>query len=245
MQTSSLNHLQNIAMENIDSAEIAKFESLAARWWDPNSEFAPLHEINPLRVSYIANRHSLEGCRALDVGCGGGLLSEALSDQGAAVTGLDAGAGPIAVAKLHARANNHSIDYRHLTIEQFVDENPEPFDVICCLEMLEHVPDPALTIKSCVKLLKPGGDIFFSTINRNLKSFLFAIVGAEYVLSLLPRGTHDYKKLIRPSELDQWSRTSGLSIKDITGMHYNPLSKKYRLGPGVAVNYLAHYRKPE
>lgn len=232
-------------MENIDSAEIAKFESLAARWWDPNSEFAPLHEINPLRVSYIANRHSLQGCRALDVGCGGGLLSEALSDQGAAVTGLDAGAGPIAVAKLHARANNHSIDYRHLTIEQFVDENPEPFDVICCLEMLEHVPDPALTIKSCVKLLKPGGDIFFSTINRNLKSFLFAIVGAEYVLSLLPRGTHDYKKLIRPSELDQWSRTSGLSIKDITGMHYNPLSKKYRLGPGVAVNYLAHYRKPE
>ena len=188
MPTLHLEYLQCVAMENIDSAEIAKFESLAARWWDPNSEFAPLHEINPLRLGYIANRHRLHECRALDVGCGGGLLSEALSEQGANVTGLDAGAGPIAVAKLHARANDHNIDYRHLTIEQFVDENPAPFDVICCLEMLEHVPDPALTIKSCVKLLKPGGDIFFSTINRNLKSFLFAIVGAEYVLSLLPRG---------------------------------------------------------
>ena len=231
--------------DNVDRDEIAKFEKLASRWWDPNSEFKPLHDINPLRAGWIDQHADVKGKNVLDVGCGGGLLCEAMAHRGATVTGIDMGEAPLAVARLHQLESGVEVDYRQSTAEAMASEQQGTFEVVTCLEMLEHVPDPALTIKSCVKLLKPGGNIFFSTINRNLKSFLFAIVGAEYVLSLLPRGTHDYKKLIRPSELDQWSRTSGLSIKDITGMHYNPLSKKYRLGPGVAVNYLAHYRKPE
>lgn len=232
-------------MENIDPAELAKFESLASRWWDPHSEFAPLHQINPLRVNYIRERVNLEGLRVLDVGCGGGILTESLRRAGGAATGIDAGAAPIAVARLHARANGLEIDYRHCTVEALLDSDSSPFDVICCLEMLEHVPNPAQTIAACARLLKPGGDIFFSTINRNLKSFVFAIVGAEYVLSLLPRGTHDYKKLIRPSELDSWARQAQLRLEHITGMHYNPFNKRYRLGDGVAVNYLTHYQKPE
>ena len=232
-------------MENIDPAELAKFESLASRWWDPHSEFAPLHQINPLRVNYIRERVNLEGLRVLDVGCGGGILTESLRRAGGAVTGIDAGAAPIAVARLHARANDLEIGYRHITVESLLDSDASRFDVICCLEMLEHVPNPAQTIAACAELLKPGGDIFFSTINRNLKSFVFAIVGAEYVLSLLPRGTHDYKKLIRPSELDSWARQAQLRLEHITGMHYNPFSKRYRLGDGVAVNYLTHYQKPK
>ncbi|MEK9943027.1 MAG: bifunctional 2-polyprenyl-6-hydroxyphenol methylase/3-demethylubiquinol 3-O-methyltransferase UbiG [Gammaproteobacteria bacterium] len=233
------------AMDNIDPSELAKFEALASRWWDPQSEFAPLHQINPLRVDFIKNRAPLKGARVLDVGCGGGILSEALSRLGAHVTGMDAGAAPIGVARLHAKLNDLSIDYRHQTVEQLADEEPAAYDIICCLEMLEHVPDPSKTIGACSAVLKPGGNIFFSTINRNIKSFLFAIVGAEYVLSLLPKGTHDYRKLIRPSELDEWSRRENLQLKEITGMHYNPLLKRYRLGEGVAVNYLAHYRKPD
>ncbi len=228
-------------MENTDPVELAKFETLASRWWDPQSEFAPLHQINPLRVGFINARTNLAGARVLDVGCGGGILSESLSGLGAVVTGLDAGLAPISVARLHAKLNDHPIDYRHATVEQLVDQGEPPYDIICCLEMLEHVPNPATTIAACARLLKPGGDIFFSTINRNLKSFLFAIVGAEYVLSLLPKGTHDYRKLIKPSELDQWARRENLQLEEITGMHYNPISKRYRLGDGVAVNYLTHY----
>lgn len=231
-------------MENTDPVELAKFETLASRWWDPQSEFAPLHQINPLRVGFINARTNLAGARVLDVGCGGGILSESLSGLGAVVTGLDAGLAPISVARLHAKLNDHPIDYRHATVEQLVDQGEPPYDIICCLEMLEHVPNPATTIAACARLLKPGGDIFFSTINRNLKSFLFAIVGAEYVLSLLPKGTHDYRKLIKPSELDQWARRENLQLEEITGMHYNPISKRYRLGDGVAVNYLTHYSKP-
>ena len=231
-------------MENTDPVELAKFETLASRWWDPQSEFAPLHQINPLRVGFINERTNLAGARVLDVGCGGGILSESLSGLGAVVTGLDAGLAPISVARLHAKLNDHPIDYRHATVEQLVDQGEPPYDIICCLEMLEHVPNPATTIAACARLLKPEGDIFFSTINRNLKSFLFAIVGAEYVLSLLPKGTHDYRKLIKPSELDQWARRENLQLEEITGMHYNPISKRYRLGDGVAVNYLTHYSKP-
>ena len=231
-------------MENTDPVELAKFESLASRWWDPQSEFAPLHQINPLRVGFINARTNLAGARVLDVGCGGGILSESLSGLGAVVTGLDAGLAPISVARLHAKLNDHPIDYRHATVEQLVDQGEPPYDIICCLEMLEHVPNPATTIAACARLLKPGGDIFFSTINRNLKSFLFAIVGAEYVLSLLPKGTHDYRKLIKPSELDQWARRENLRLEEITGMHYNPVARRYRLGDGVAVNYLTHYSKP-
>ena len=228
-------------MQNTDPHELLKFETLASRWWDPASEFAPLHAINPLRVGYIDKRVSLDGARALDVGCGGGILSESLAIKGARVVGIDAGLAPISVARLHALSSDVSIDYRHTTVESLVDEQEEGFDLICCLEMLEHVPDPASTVAACAKLLRPGGSIFFSTINRNLKAFLFAIVGAEYVLSLLPRGTHDYKKFIRPAELDSWARRASLSMADITGMHYNPLSKRYTLGDGVAVNYISHY----
>ena len=231
-------------MQNIDPGEIAKFESLASRWWDPDSEFAPLHQINPLRLNYIAERVELGGTRTLDVGCGGGILSESLWSQGADVTGIDAGAAPIGVARLHARGNGAQIDYRHTTIEALQEQHEAPFDLICCLEMLEHVPEPARTVRACAQMLTPGGNIFFSTINRNPKSFLFAIVGAEYLLSLLPRGTHHYEKLIRPSELDLWAREASLDLDAITGMHYNPITNHYRLGPGVDVNYIAHYRKP-
>ncbi|MGE4659389.1 MAG: bifunctional 2-polyprenyl-6-hydroxyphenol methylase/3-demethylubiquinol 3-O-methyltransferase UbiG [Arenicellales bacterium] len=230
-------------MQNTDPQELLKFESLASRWWDPQSEFAPLHEINPLRLGYIAERVALDGVRALDVGCGGGILTESLAAQGACVVGIDAGVAPIHVARLHALANGISIDYRHTTVESLIDKNEARFDVICCLEMLEHVPDPSATVAACAKLLAPGGSIFFSTINRNLKAFLLAIVGAEYVLSLLPRGTHDYNKFIRPSELDFWARRASLTIQDITGLHYNPLSRRYALGEGVAVNYICHYRQ--
>tara|TARA_Y100000310_G_scaffold319433_1_gene374695 strand:+ start:204 stop:908 length:705 start_codon:yes stop_codon:yes gene_type:complete len=230
-------------MQNTDPQELYKFESLASRWWDPQSEFAPLHAINPLRLGYIDERVSLDGARMLDVGCGGEILAESLAAKGARVVGIDAGLAPINVARLHALASGISIDYRHTTVESLIDENEDRFDLICCLEMLEHVPDPSATVAACAKLLRPGGSIFFSTINRNLKAFLFAIVGAEYVLSLLPRGTHDYKKFIRPSELDSWARRASLAIEDITGMHYNPLAKRYTLGEGVAVNYISHYRQ--
>ncbi len=231
-------------MKNIDPNEIAKFEALASRWWDPASEFAPLHQINPLRLDYIAGRTALDGRRALDVGCGGGLLAEGLWSHGACVIGIDAGAAPIGVARLHARQSKAEIDYRVTTAEDLVQQKEAPFDLICCLEMLEHVPDPAQTVDACAQLLAPGGDIFFSTINRNAKAFLLAIVGAEYLLSLLPQGTHHYEKLIRPSELDQWARGASLHFEAITGMHYNPVSRKYRLGPGVDVNYMVHYSKP-
>lgn len=228
---------------NVDPGEIAKFESLATRWWDPTSEFKPLHDINPLRLSYIRKRVSLPGSRILDVGCGGGILAEALAGEGARVTGIDMGEAPLSVAKLHLLESGLEVDYQQTTAESLASEAPESFDAVTCLEMLEHVPDPASVVDACTRLVRPGGKVFFSTINRNPKSWLFAIVGAEYILRLLPRGTHDYRKFIRPSELENWARQSGLQIENIIGMTYNPLTVTYRLEDDVSVNYLACFHK--
>ena len=226
---------------NIDYDEIAKFEALASRWWDPQSEFKPLHEINPLRLEFIHQRVDLNNKKVIDVGCGGGILSEAMAVRGARVTGIDAGEAPLTVARLHQKESGVDVDYHQSTAEAYADQHAHEFDVVTCLEMLEHVPDPASVIKACSLLIKPGGAIFFSTINRNPKSWLFAVVGAEYILNLLPRGTHDYQKFIRPSELDRWAREADLAVKEMIGMHYNPITQQYKLAPGTAVNYLAHY----
>jgi len=223
---------------NVDDAEIRKFESLAERWWDPYSEFRPLHDINPLRLDYIDRRVGLRGKHVLDVGCGGGLLTEAMAQRGAEVTGIDMGEAPLAVARLHAERSGVPVTYRKITAEEMAQEHPGHYDVVTCLEMLEHVPEPAAVVKACSELVKPGGQVFFSTINRNPKSFLFAIIGAEYVLRLLPRGTHEYAKLIRPSELEAWIRAAGLHLEDLIGLHYNPVLRYYWLGPGVDVNYM-------
>ncbi len=224
---------------NMDPNEIAKFEALASRWWDPNSEFKPLHDINPLRLDYIEQHAGgLAGKRVLDVGCGGGILSEAMASRGAEVMGIDLGEAPLAVAELHLLESDQQVDYRRIAAEDLAAEMPERFDVVTCMEMLEHVPDPASIVRACAELVKPGGHVFFSTLNRNPKSFLFAIVGAEYVLNLLPKGTHEYAKFIRPSELDHWARQAGLDTTDVTGMSYNPLTRRYRLGRDVSVNYL-------
>jgi 2-polyprenyl-6-hydroxyphenyl methylase/3-demethylubiquinone-9 3-methyltransferase len=230
---------------NVDPAEIAKFEQLAARWWDPHSEFKPLHDINPLRLKWINDRAGLAGKKVLDVGCGGGILAEGMAALGAQVTGIDMGDAPLAVARLHLRESGQKVEYEKTSAEDCARERAGEFDVVTCLEMLEHVPDPASTVNACAQLVKPGGQVFFSTINRNPKSFLFAIVGAEYLLQLLPKGTHEYAKFIRPSELESWSRIAGLSIREYTGMHYNPLGKSYWLAPGVDVNYLAWSVKSE
>jgi len=224
---------------NADPAEIAKFEALAARWWDPHSEFKPLHDINPLRLHFINDRVGLKGKKVLDVGCGGGILAEAMAALGADVTGIDLGEAPLAVARLHLKESGQFVAYRRISAEDLAAESPGAFDVVTCLEMLEHVPDPASTVRACATLVRPQGQVFFSTINRNPKSWLFAIVGAEYILKLLPRGTHEYAKLIRPSELALWCREAGLDIRELAGMHYNPLTQHYRLGTGVDVNYLA------
>lgn len=225
-------------MSNIDHAEIAKFEALAHRWWDRESEFKPLHEINPLRVNWIDEHISLAGKKVLDVGCGGGILSESMARRGAQVTGIDMGEAPLSVARLHLLESGLEVGYRQITAESLADEAPEAFDVVTCLEMLEHVPDPASVIRACHRMVKPGGQVFFSTINRNPKAYAFAIVGAEYLLQLLPRGTHDYRKFIRPSELGAWSRDTGLIVKDIIGLTYNPLTKQYKLSENVDVNYM-------
>ena len=231
------------ANPNVDFQEIAKFEELASRWWDPDSEFKPLHDINPLRLDYIAERAGgLAGKRALDVGCGGGILAESMALRGARVTGIDMGEAPLAVARLHQLESGAELDYRRITAEELAENDPAGFDLVTCMEMLEHVPDPASTIGACARLLKPDGHLFFSTINRNPQAYLLAVIGAEYVLRLLPKGTHDYRKFIRPSELDGWARAAGLALRHLTGMHYNPLLRRYRLGPGVAVNYLVHCR---
>jgi 2-polyprenyl-6-hydroxyphenyl methylase / 3-demethylubiquinone-9 3-methyltransferase len=227
-------------MLNVDPTEVAKFEALASRWWDPHSEFKPLHDINPLRLDFINRRAGgLAGKTVLDVGCGGGILSESMAHLGARVTGIDMGEAPLAVAKLHLKESNLRVDYLRISAEELADQRPGAFDIVTCLEMLEHVPDPASAVRALAKLVRPGGQVFVSTINRNPKSFLFAIVGAEYVLKLLPRGTHEYMKFIKPSELECWLRAAGLSLKELTGMHYNPMTKHYSLGPGVDVNYLA------
>ena len=231
------------ANPNVDFQEIAKFEELASRWWDPDSEFKPLHDINPLRLDYIAERAGgLAGKRALDVGCGGGILAESMALRGARVTGIDMGEAPLAVARLHQLESGAELDYRRITAEELAENDPAGFDLVTCMEMLEHVPDPASTIGACARLLKPDGHLFFSTINRNPQAYLLAVIGAEYVLRLLPKGTHDYRKFIRPSELDGWARAADLTLRHLTGMHYNPLLRRYRLGPGVAVNYLVHCR---
>jgi len=229
---------------NVDPAEIAKFEELASRWWDNQGEFKPLHEINPLRLQYIDQRVGLAGKRVLDVGCGGGILAESMARSGADVLGIDMGKAPLTVAKLHAMEAEIELEYRQVTVEELAEEMPGQFDAVSCMEMLEHVPDPSSIIKACHKLVKPGGDVFMSTLNRNPKSFLFAVVGAEYILQMLPKGTHDYKKFIKPSELSTWSRDAGLELKDITGLTYNPLTKVYKLSRDVAVNYMIHTIRP-
>ncbi len=229
---------------NVDHAEVRKFEQLASRWWDPNSEFKPLHDLNPLRLQYIDERASLDGKSVLDVGCGGGILSESMAALGARVTGIDAGQAPLEVAKLHLLESGHEVEYLHIMVEELADQQPERFDVITCMEMLEHVPDPGSVISSCARLLKPGGIAFFSTINRNPKAWMLAVVGAEYLLQMLPRGTHEYAKFIKPSELDQWIRQAGLAMTHMTGMTYNPLTRIYKLNErDVDVNYLVTARK--
>ena len=230
---------------NVDRAEIAKFEELAHRWWDRHSEFKPLHDINPLRANYIDERSPVAGKQLLDVGCGGGILAEAMASRGANVTGIDMGEAPLAVARLHQLESNVSVEYRKITAEEMADAQTEKYDVVTCMEMLEHVPDPQSIINACAKLCKPGGDLYFSTLNRNPKSYAFAILGAEYILKLLPKGTHDYAKFIKPSELAEWIRCADLQLLDMTGMVYNPLTKIYRLDArDVGVNYLMHVKKP-
>jgi len=228
---------------NLDPKEIAKFEELASRWWDPNSEFKPLHEINPLRLEYIDRRSALKGKDVVDIGCGGGILAESMALKGATVLGIDMGKAPLSVAQLHKLETGAELDYQQITAEELAEKHPEKYDVVTCMEMLEHVPEPASVIASCSKLVKPGGHVFFSTINRNPKSYMFAIVGAEYILKMLPKGTHEYSKFIKPSELETWARAADLHLRELTGMTYNLLSKKYSLGNDVDVNYLMHFQK--
>jgi len=228
---------------NVDPNEIQKFEELASRWWDPESEFRPLHQINPLRCDYINLHSPVDGMKLIDVGCGGGLISEKMAEFGAQVTGIDMGDAPLSVAKLHLLESGQTVEYLKITAEQIAAERAEQYDIVTCLEMLEHVPDPSLVVAACADLVKPGGDVYFSTINRNPKSWLMAIIGAEYILNLLPKGTHEYEKLIKPSELSDYARQSGLELKRMIGLHYNPLSGNYKLAPGVDVNYMIHCKK--
>ncbi|MDX1517764.1 MAG: bifunctional 2-polyprenyl-6-hydroxyphenol methylase/3-demethylubiquinol 3-O-methyltransferase UbiG [Woeseiaceae bacterium] len=229
---------------NVDDAEVAKFNALAARWWDPDGDFRPLHEINPLRLDWIRRHAELKDRVVVDIGCGGGILTEAMAAAGAKVTGIDMAEKPLGVARLHRLESGVDVNYEQRTAEDLAAERAGEFDIVTCLEMLEHVPDPAQVIRSCYELAKPGGHVFFSTINRNPKSFLFAIVGAEYLLRLLPAGTHEYRKFIRPSELEEWARHTGLELKDSIGLHYNPLTRDYSLGSNLDVNYLMYFRKP-
>lgn len=227
---------------NVDQREIAKFDELASRWWDPDGEFRPLHDINPLRLNYIDERARLKGKRVLDVGCGGGILAEGMAQRGARVTGIDLAEAPLTIARRHLVESGLEVDYRATSVEEMAEAEPASFDVVTCLELLEHVPDPASVIEACSRLVKPDGHVFFATINRNPKSYIFAIIGAEYMLQLLPKGTHDYRKFIRPSELASWARRAGLAMEDMIGLHYNPLTRHYWLAPGVDVNYMMHCR---
>jgi 2-polyprenyl-6-hydroxyphenyl methylase/3-demethylubiquinone-9 3-methyltransferase len=231
-------------MINVDPLELEKFSQLAHHWWDPASEFKPLHDINPLRLGYIDARAGLRGKRVLDVGCGGGILAESMAALGAEVTGIDMADKPLKVAQLHLLESGLPVDYRLIAPEALAQEMPEAYEVVTCMELVEHVPDPALTVEACARLCRPGGNLFFSTINRNLKSYLFAVLGAEYVLRLLPRGTHDYARFVKPSELAAMCRAAGLSVGGVTGMTYNPFTRAYALGPDTDVNYILHVTKP-
>lgn len=229
---------------NVDPAEIAKFEALAERWWDPQGEFRPLHELNPLRLEFVRSRSALAGARVLDVGCGGGILAEALAAEGATVTGIDLAETALRIAELHALERNITVDYRLESVESHAAAHPGHYDVVTCMELLEHVPRPQATVARLAELLKPGGQLFVSTLNRNPKSFLLAILGAEYVLGLLPRGTHDYERFIRPSELARWARASGLTLGSMAGLVYDPFTRRFRMGADTDVNYLAQFVKP-
>jgi 2-polyprenyl-6-hydroxyphenyl methylase/3-demethylubiquinone-9 3-methyltransferase len=225
-------------MLNADPAELEKFGDLAHHWWDPNSEFKPLHDINPLRLDWIDRAIGLAGKRILDVGCGGGLLSEGMAVRGASVTGIDLSEKPLGVAKLHLLESGQKVDYRKISVEQLAEEMPGAFDAVTCLEMLEHVPNPSSVIAACARLIKPGGQVFLSTLNRNPKSYLFAVIGAEYVLNMLPKGTHDYAKFIKPSEMARWAKLANLEPEEVVGMSYNPLTQNYSLGQDTSINYL-------
>jgi 2-polyprenyl-6-hydroxyphenyl methylase/3-demethylubiquinone-9 3-methyltransferase len=227
-------------MINADPTELQKFSELAHRWWDPNSEFRPLHEINPLRLDWIDRHAALAGKKVLDVGCGGGLLSEAMAARGATVTGIDLSEKALGVARLHLLESGRSVDYRYISAEELAAQEAASYDVVTCMEMLEHVPNPASTIASCAALAKPGGHVFFSTINRNPKAYVFAVLGAEYILQLLPKGTHEYAKFIKPSELSRWAKSVDLELDELIGMSYNPFTKHYSLGNDTSVNYLVH-----
>ena len=230
--------------KNVDPAELAKFDALASRWWDTDGDFKSLHEINPLRLGWIRGHVDLEGRQALDIGCGGGILAESMAAAKAVVTGIDMADGPLSVARLHQLESGAQVEYQKMTAEDLAEKDPGKYDVVTCLEMLEHVPDPSQVIRSCAELVRPGGHVFFSTINRNPKSFLFAIVGAEYVLKLLPSGTHEYAKFIKPSELENWARQAGLALVESIGMQYNPLTKEYSLAADLDVNYLMYFQRP-
>lgn len=232
-------------MSNVDQSEIDKFSALAHRWWDPTSEFKPLHAINPLRLGWIQSITVLQGKQVLDVGCGGGILAESLSKAGASVTGIDLSTKALKVAELHQLESGTNVRYRSISAEDLAKEEPQSYDVVTCMEMLEHVPNPASVVQACANLCKPGGHIFFSTLNRNPKSYLFAIIGAEYILQLLPKGTHQYEKFIKPSELAQFSRAAGLEVQQLKGMTYNPITQIYRLGNDTDVNYMLATRKPQ
>ena len=237
------NNLPDKRNANIDAAEIAKFEAMAPIWWDKNGVQKALHDINVLRVDYINSCAPLAGKSVLDVACGGGILSESMAALQAEVTGIDAGRAPLQVAKLHLKESGLQVDYRLATAEAFAEEHADCFDVVTCLELLEHVPDPASIVAACRRMVKPGGDVFFATLNRNPKSFLFAIIGAEYILKLVRRGTHSYRKFVKPSELDAWGRQAGLTLQDLTGLHYNPFLRRYSLGGNTHVNYMMHFRR--
>lgn len=231
---------------NVDRQEVRRFERLAARWWDPEGDMAPLHVINPLRADYIeARAGGLAGKSVLDVGCGGGLLTEALASRGASATGIDAAAGSVRVARLHAHESGLDVDYHESTAEDWAAAHPERYDVVCCLEMLEHVPEPGRVVAACARMIRPDGHVFFSTLNRTPKAFLLGIVAAEFVLGLLPRGTHRYERFIRPSELAAWMRGAGLVLKESRGIHYNPLTRNASLGNRLDVNYIMHAVRPE